>query len=190
MSNTDDRPYCTDCPDRETCHQGYPCDIVRTINDTSPKGNTMTANAKPGPRNTNENTGENTGEKIVPNQTDATTAKANLIETSKGLGAYINTKAIRALKDEGLTNEEIADKTGLTPFAVLAVLSEDELVETKVEKLKGFLKRNKSTVVGIGAGAAVVAIAALKIYTGSKKTTVTAESDSDDVYTEVTTDEV
>ena len=189
MSTTDDRPYCTDCPDRESCRQGYPCDIVRTINDTSPKGNTiMSTNAKPGPRNTNENTD---GEKNVPNQKPgAATAEANLIEASKGLGEYINTKAIRALKDEGLSNEEIADKTGLTPFAVLAVLSEDELVESKVEKLKGFFKRNKSTVVGIGAGAAVVALAALKIYTGSKKTTDTAESDPDDVYTEVTTDEV
>lgn len=142
----------------------------------------MSTNAKPGPRNTNESTD---GEKNVPNQKDAVTAEANLIEASKGLGAYINTKAIRALKDEGLSNEEIVDKTGLTPFAVLAVLSEDELVESKVEKLKGFFNRNKAVVVGIGAGTAVLAIAALKVYTGKKST-----DEADTVTEEVTTYEV
>lgn len=190
MSTAGDRPYCTDCPDREACHQGYPCDIVRTINDTPQEGTTiMSSTAKPGP-NTNKNNAENgtsTGREHNV-KADPRTAEDNLIEASQGLSAFINTKAIRALKDEGLTNEEIAAKAGLTDFAVIAILSEDVLVESKVEKLKGFFNRNKAAVVGVGSGVVVLGVAALKIYAGKKSTT--AESDSDDVYVEVTTDEV
>lgn len=173
MKYLNDRPYCTDCPDREVCSEGYPCDFVRAVNDTLQEGTTSmsnTGNNKPGPRN-----GESEGTGSSKAKTDLRAAEENLVETSKGLSAYINTKAIRALKDEGLTNEEIAAKAGLTEFAVIAVLSEDVLTETRKEKLKGFFNRNKNTIIGAGSAAVVVAVAAIKIYTTKKSDEAEAE---------------
>jgi hypothetical protein len=143
-------PYCGDCPDREACHQGYPCTLVRTINDLPQKETfTMSANSKP--NNDAAKVTETHGNKLKGEAT------AGNFDDVRNVTPIVPEQA-KAENDEKTAD---ADTDGCPE------------TESRLDKLKAAAKKNKRFLLGAGLAAAVTVLAVVN----ARKQAVAEETD-------------
>jgi len=113
-------PYCGDCPDVKSCHSGYPCVLVRELNNLPPKETFIMTSAKNITSSANTDSHEKVADvtPIVPEQDKG--EKTNNTEATDVVAA---TSKLDKLKAFAKKNQRVLIAAGVTTITTLLVLN-------------------------------------------------------------------
>lgn len=157
--------YCTDCPDRESCDAGYPCDFVRSINDILESENfmsnikhTVSSVAADAIKAANEK-----AERVQHEAAEDETAEA-IDEATELLGKA--SKKLKSVSHDADDSDDKSDDAKATHFVV------------RIPKFSTIVKNKKHVFIGLGGVAVIAAAAFLKF--NQKQVEIRLEDVSDE----------